>query len=251
MFLGWARQHHPQVYFIGGGGTDLLSRNDRRRSRSPASAFRSPSTSRCANAYPTRVRFKEFDFGIYRFVTPVTAVRRADARHRRAGRPAGGTLPREGARRSVAPIGGRARLSYLSLLGVPADARALVLWMDNGGRPAAAPPAEVEAFVGEVSLGKVVVGPACSPMPCRFHAEVAAAAASSPDAVTVRLRTATWNPRDGRRRQPTTATSVLWWTAWRFAARPDGRPPADVRSPRYLHAARALGRRPGRCRPHA
>ena len=32
-------------------------------------------------------------------------------------------------------------------------------------------------------------------MPCPIPAEVAAAAASSPDAVTVRLRTATWNPR--------------------------------------------------------
>ena len=32
VFLGWARQHHRAVYFIGGGGTDLLSRDSRRRS---------------------------------------------------------------------------------------------------------------------------------------------------------------------------------------------------------------------------
>ena len=42
----------------------------RRRSRSPASGFRSPSTQSLRNAYPTRVRRKEFDFGIYQLRAP-------------------------------------------------------------------------------------------------------------------------------------------------------------------------------------
>ena len=87
-------------------------------------------------------------------------------------------------------------LSYLSLVGLPADARELVLWMDNGGRPAQAPPAEIEAFIGEVSLGRVAVGPGMHPYALTIPPQVAAAAAGSTDAVTVRLRTTTWNPRE-------------------------------------------------------
>ena len=86
-------------------------------------------------------------------------------------------------------------LSYLSLTAVPADTQALVLWMDNGGRPAQAPAAEVEAFIGDVSLGKVVVGSGMQPYVLGVPAEVAHAAAASQDAVTVRLRTVTWSPR--------------------------------------------------------
>jgi hypothetical protein len=86
-------------------------------------------------------------------------------------------------------------LSYLSLIGVPGDANELVLWMDNGGRPAAAPPARVEVFVGDISLGAVVVGPGMQPYRLPIPPEVARAAAASPDAVTVRLRTVTWRPR--------------------------------------------------------
>ena len=69
MFLGWARRHHPQVYFIGGGGTDLLSRNVAVEAVA-SERFQIPEYESVRNAYPTRVRFKEFDFGIYRFVTP-------------------------------------------------------------------------------------------------------------------------------------------------------------------------------------
>ena len=113
--------------------------------------------SRCATPIRRGSRYKEFDFGIYKFVPPSPA--------------SDGLTLDVGERDDLQVVRFHAKerdhrgtyrwtraLSYLSLLGVPADARALVLWMDNGGRPAKAPPAEVEAFIGESRSGRVVVG---------------------------------------------------------------------------------------------
>jgi hypothetical protein len=87
-------------------------------------------------------------------------------------------------------------LSYLSVVGIPADARALVLWMDNGGRPDKAPPADVEAFIGETSIGRVRVGPGMQPYSLPIAPELAASVAARTEAVTIRLRTVTWRPRE-------------------------------------------------------
>jgi hypothetical protein len=192
-FLAWAQRHYRAVYFIGGGGTDLLSR--RVAVESVASErFQIPEYESLRNQYPTSVRFKEFDFGIYKFVPPPPAARAlmldiGDQDDLQVVRFHAKERDQRGTYRWT-----RA-LSYLSLIGVPADASELVLWMDNGGRPAAAPPAQVEVFIGDVSLGRVVVGPGMQPYRLPIPSEVARAAAASPDAVTVRLRTVTWRPR--------------------------------------------------------
>jgi len=193
VFLAWAQQHYQAVYFVGGGGTDLLSRRVAVESIA-SERFQIPEYESLPNQYPTDVRFKEFDFGIYKFVPPPPAARalvldigeqddlqvvRFHAKER----------DQRGTYRWT-----RA-LSYLSFIGVPADASELVLWMDNGGRPATARPAQVEAFIGDVSLGRVVVGPGLQPYRLPIPSEVVRAAAASPDAVTVRLRTVTWSPR--------------------------------------------------------
>ena len=193
LFLGWARQHYRAVYFIGGGGTDLLSR--RVAVEAVASErFQVPEYESLRNAYPTRVRYKEFDFGIYRFVPPLPV---SDGLTLDIGEQDDLQVVRFHAkeRDHRGTYRWTRALSYLSLVGVPADAAALVLWMDNGGRPAKVPPAEVEAFVGDVSLGRVVVGAGMQAYTWAIPADVARAAAASPDAVTVRLRTVTWRPR--------------------------------------------------------
>jgi hypothetical protein len=147
------------------------------------------------NGYPTDVRYKEFDFGIYRFVAAgqadgTLAIDVGDqddlqvVRFHAKERDARGTYRWTRA------------LSYLSLVDVPPDARALVLWMDDGGRPAAAAPATVELQIGETSLGRVVVRGSIQPYRFPIPPEVAQAISSSRDAVTVRVRTATWRPRE-------------------------------------------------------
>ena len=193
VFLGWARQHYRAVYFIGGGGTDLLSRTVAVEAVA-SERFQVPEYESPRNAYPTRVRYKEFEFGIYKFVPPSLA---PDGLALDVGEQDDLQVVRFHAkeRDQRGTYRWTRALSYLSLLGVPADARALVLWMDNGGRPGNAPPAEVEAFIGEVSLGRVVVGAGMQAYTLAIPADVARAAAASPDAVTVRLRTVTWRPR--------------------------------------------------------
>ena len=69
MFLAGPGWPIREVYFIGGGGTDLLSRDIAVESVA-SERFQIPEYQSLRNAYPTRVRFKEFDFGIYRFVPP-------------------------------------------------------------------------------------------------------------------------------------------------------------------------------------
>ena len=69
-FLRWARGTHRNVYFLGGGGTDLLSRAVAVEVVA-GERFQVPEYESLRNGYPTHVRRKEFDFGIYRFVDPV------------------------------------------------------------------------------------------------------------------------------------------------------------------------------------
>ena len=51
-FLDWARTRYRRVLFLGGGGTDLLSRRYGVAGRSPASASRCRSTTRRSTRYP-------------------------------------------------------------------------------------------------------------------------------------------------------------------------------------------------------
>ncbi len=187
-FVGWARQRYRQVYFLGGGGTDLLSSSV---GVEPvvSERFQVPEYESRRNAYPTRVRGKEFDYGLYRFVTPAAAhgvftldigdkddlyVVRFHAKER----------DRRGTFRWTQ------RQSYLSIPALTADRHELVLWMQNGGRPPKAPPARVAAFIGDQPIGTVVVGPTLQP-----YSFPIANPALIGDTTTIRLVTETWNPR--------------------------------------------------------
>ena len=68
-FLDWARSRYDNVYFMGSGGTDLLSRAVAVQALS-TERFQVPEYESAWNAYPTGPRKKEFDFSIYRFVDP-------------------------------------------------------------------------------------------------------------------------------------------------------------------------------------
>ncbi len=194
VFLGWARSRYAAVYFIGGGGTDLLTRSVAVESVA-SERFQIPEYESVRNDYPTRVRQKEFDFGIYRFVTPApgTNPMAIDIGNQDDLQVVRFHAKERDARGTYRWTRG---LSYLSLIEVPADARELVFWMDNGGRPAKAPPAEIEFSIGETTLGRVTVASGMAPYSVPIPPEIAAVAAASPDAVTVRLRTVTWRPKE-------------------------------------------------------
>ena len=86
-------------------------------------------------------------------------------------------------------------VSYVSIVGVPADASLLTVVMENGGRPAAAGPATVDVSLDGRPLGTVTVG--AEPRPYSFHvpADLAAAASTSQDTSLLKLTSRTWNPR--------------------------------------------------------
>ena len=214
-----------------------------------ASVSRFRNTNRRRTPYPTSVRYKEFDFRRLQVRAAATCrLHGAHARRRRAGRPAGRALPRQGAR-STRDVSLDARV-VVSEPHRGARRRQRVGALDGQRRPARGrpPPAEVEVFIGEVSLGRVVVGAGMQPYtladprpmspwqrpPARMPSRCGCA--PSPGA---RARSC---------ERPTIASSVLWWTAWRFGARPEPPAPRDVRPSRYLYALRALDRGPGRRR---
>ena len=187
-FVGWARQHYRQVYFLGGGGTDLLSSTV---GVEPvvSERFQVPEYESRRNAYPTHVRQKEFDYGLYRFVTPAATrsvftldigdkddlyVVRFHAKER----------DRRGTFRWTQ------RQSYLSMPALTPERHELVLWMHNGGRPSQVPPARVDVYIGDQSIGSVVVGPALQPYSFQIDSHALAG-----ETTTIRLVTATWNPR--------------------------------------------------------
>ena len=63
-FLDWARQRYDRVLFMGGGGTDLLTRQMTPKLIS-TDRFSVPFYDRTLNAYPQGVDSWEFDFGLY------------------------------------------------------------------------------------------------------------------------------------------------------------------------------------------
>jgi len=192
-FIRWARQRYQAVYFLGGGGTDLLSREV---SVDPVGSerFQVPEYESLMNAYPTHARRKEFEFGIYRFVDPSPLpehiafdvgtmddlhVVRFNAKER----------DRRGMFRWT-----RGQ-SYLSLLGIDETRRELVIWMNNGNRPPEAGPATVEAFLGETSLGKVTVGASDEPYVFDIPQPLAGQESRNVGAATIRLISSTFSPR--------------------------------------------------------
>ena len=194
-FLTWAQQRYRRVFFVGGGGTELLSRT---MTVKPVGGerFQIPEYESLMNAYPRRARFKEFDLSVYEFLPrPVDAdgfdlkvgltddlyVRRFYAKERHSD---GSTF------RWTRDI------SFVTILGTRPDRQRLTLWLTDGGRPPAAGPAEVEVFLNDTPLGAVTVGPELKPYRFAIPPELAAAVAQSEEAAQLRILSRTWNPKE-------------------------------------------------------
>jgi hypothetical protein len=194
-FLTWARTRFEHVYFLGGGGTALLSR------RWSASAVRSerfqvPEYESTFNAYPRTVRRKEFDFGLYELLPPVQApeswfdldvgsrddlhVVRFHAKEEASGRTMRWSQDQ----------------SFVSITTMPRNAREIVLTLSNGGRPDRVPPADVAVLLNETPIGTARVVDGFHPYTFRLTAEAAATAAATDAPARLIIRTPVWNPRE-------------------------------------------------------
>ena len=203
-FVAWSASQYDEVYFLGGGGTDLLSRRLAAESVT-SDQFTVPEYDAPVNALPASglalpagVRQKEFEYGLYRIrliddlpsgPIDLTIGTRDDLHtvrfHSKEGRP-GHSLVYRWTR----------DLSYVVLLGIGEEARTITLWMSNGNRPARAPAATVEVAIDERVLGSVTVGPVLQPYTLSLPPDIAVAAARSSDPKRLSLRVPTWNPAE-------------------------------------------------------
>jgi hypothetical protein len=194
-FIGWARTRYEEILFLGGGGTDLLTA---RLAAEPIGGdrFQVPEYAAPLHAYPSGVRRKEFEYGLYRLVSREAPPRgpidltigfRDDLHvvrfHARELRPDTGMTFRW-----------TGEQSFVLLLGIAPDASELTMWLSNGGRPPSAPPAQVEVAIGDRLLGTAVPEDEVRPYRFPLPADLVTEAAASPDPIRLRLRVPTWKP---------------------------------------------------------
>jgi hypothetical protein len=192
-FLEWARTRYQHVYFLGGGGTALLSR------RWSASAvmserFQVPEYESSFNAYPRGVRRKEFDFGLYALLPPQDTadmwfdldvgvrddlhVVRFHAKETASGRTMRWSQDQ----------------SFVSITNMPRAAREVVLTLSSGGRPEGPPPADVSVYLNDRLLGSARVTDGFRPYTFPLPPGAAEAAAAAETPARLMIRTPPWRP---------------------------------------------------------
>ena len=192
-FLTWARTQYRDIFFMGGGGTDLLSGMV---SVTPIGSerFQVPEYESLFNAYPRAVSRKEFDFGIYRLGDAVNArgpfsldVGTMDDLH---------VVDFHAKERSSSDVTFRwsREESHVMILNTTPAARTLTLWMNDGGRPGNVIPTRVAVYLDDVLLGDVGVTTGFEPYSFTIPPDLAEAMAARPDATELTLLVDTWNP---------------------------------------------------------
>jgi 4-amino-4-deoxy-L-arabinose transferase-like glycosyltransferase len=195
-FVTWALTRYRTVYFLGGGGTDLLTRG---LTAEPVSSdrFQVAEYDAPMNAYPTGVRHKEFEYGLYRLLpvaqrpSPVIDLQigglddlnvvRFHARERRGD--TGLVFRWSGAQ------------SFVVLTGLSASASEVTIWMSSGGRPPQAPAPVVEVALDDTVLGSATPVDPVQPYRFAIPPDLARRLAARADPVRLRLRVPTWNPQ--------------------------------------------------------
>ena len=194
-FLTWARTQYRDIFFMGGGGTDLLSRSV---SVVPVGSerFQIPEYESLYNAYPRGTRYKEFDFGIYRFgeTDAVPGLFALDV----------GTMDdlnvvrfhaKERLAQDVTYRWSRGE-SHVAILNTASDVSTVTLWMNDGGRPDNVIPARVAVYLDDLLLGEVRVTTGFQPYVFSIPLDLAVSMAERRNTTELTLLTDTWNPQD-------------------------------------------------------
>ena len=193
-FLSWARGRHGRVLFLGGGGSQLLSRSTT-ATRLSAARFDIPEYESSYQAYPREVRLKRYDLALYELLPRLTP-------------PQGFELdigvedelflrrffPQEVLGERGATFRWTADTVFVSLIGIDPEHRTLTLWLNNGGRPTNLSPPTVEVTLDEVELGTVTVTSSFEPYQFEIPLDLATRLQTSEEAGQLQLVTPTWNP---------------------------------------------------------
>jgi len=196
-FVHWARSRYDNVWFLGGGGTDLLTATVRAEPIA-SEKFRVPEYATAENAYPAGVREKEFDYGIYRLV-PSDRPQKGPI-DLQIGDKDDVNVVRFHAKEFRNDIGLKYRwtgpLSYVLLQGMAPDARTLTIWMSSGGRPDKAPAPTVSVSLVGRELGRATPIDEVRAYTFAIPADLAASLGASDDPARLEFRVSTWNPAE-------------------------------------------------------
>jgi hypothetical protein len=192
-FLAWAHTKYRHVYFIGMGGSDLRSRSIAAEPVGRIS-IRIPEYESLRNEYPTHVRVKDFDFGIYRLRLETST-------------PGGFSLD-VGALDDVSVLRFHAKqvqdqvtyrwsrdISYVALPGLGPGVSSVRLSLSNGGRPVTVGPAQVTISLDDRPLGQAIVTGGFHTYSFAIPPDLAAAIAAKDDPARLKIECPTWNPR--------------------------------------------------------
>jgi hypothetical protein len=193
-FLEHARPAYDRILFIGGGGTDLLSRRIGAAAVDDGRVHVQEFEASPWNVYPRGVRRKDFDYSIYQLLTGPALhdgfvldlgyrddlnVVRFHAKELSDGRTVRWTRTQ----------------SFVAVTGLAGTERTVTFVMHDGGRPKSAPPARIEVFLGEVLLGAIDVQPGFRTYTLPLPPAAVEAAARSDDPAQLRLVSSVWSPR--------------------------------------------------------
>jgi hypothetical protein len=195
-FMAWARQNYSTIFFLGGGGTDLLTRG---MTAEPVASerFQVPEYESAREAYPSGVRHKEFDYGLYRLVP--AAFTHADTLSLSIGLLDDLNVVRFHAKEKRADTGMVYRwsrdVSYVTFPAIGPETREVIVWMSSGGRPERAAKPVVEVSLEEDVVGEATPIDDVRPYAFRIPPAVATRLSSQTEPVRIRLRVPTWNPQ--------------------------------------------------------
>jgi hypothetical protein len=194
-FLADAAAKYERVLFVGGGGTDLLSR---RITAAPV-AFTPLLVPEFETTpwhdVPRTAREKDLGYSVFQLTLGRRAeggfaldvgylddlnVVRFNAREVTEGRTVRWTR----------------RQSFVAATGLSGEERELTLVLHDGGRPAAAPPATLEVFLNETPLGRIDVRSGFQTYRLAIPADAIRQAAASDDPAQLRLISSVWSPHD-------------------------------------------------------
>ena len=191
-FLSWARGRYGRVVFIGGSGSGLPSRS---MTAVPLllDRFEVPEYESAYRAYPTEVRQKAFEFGVYELLPRLQRELEVDigaddelyARQFYAQETVVG--------RDVTFRWSQGESSIL-LPAIDDQTQAVTLWLNVGSRPPNAQPAHVDVYLNERYLGAAEPTADFRPFPFEIPPDVVSEIESSEDTPVLRMVTTTWNP---------------------------------------------------------
>lgn len=193
-FVEDALRRYDRVFFVGTGGTTLLS-NEIIATSIDSDRVQVDEFEVTRDRLPRESRRKEFDYGVYQLTVGAAAtgpfsldvglrddlhVLRFHAKEQSEGR----------------TIRWTQRASEVALSGLQGTEQAVTLVMSDGGRPAAATPARVRVLFNGVPIGEAAVTTGFQPYVFAIPPALVASAAGAAQPATLRIESSVWSPRD-------------------------------------------------------